>query len=316
MKSGIERIGRVLSVNVSEKTGTSKAPVPRVVIDKTGVAGDAHAGQWHRQVSLLARESIDKFSREHNREFQHGEFAENITTEGLDLVNTALLDSFVLSRGVELEVTQIGKACHGDGCAIFQQVGRCVMPREGIFTRVIAGGDILPGDGISHVQRVLRIRVVTLSDRASAGIYEDKSGPRAVELVASFFAGKPWRTEISRTVLPDDVAPLRDELIAAGQSGADILITTGSTGIGPRDIAPDVVSALADKTIPGIMELVRMKYGADKPAVLLSRAVAAVMGGMLVYCVPGSVRAVEEYLAEILKTLEHSLFMIHGIDRH
>lgn len=316
MRSATECSGRVLSVNISEKTGTSKTPVERIVIDGVGVVGDAHAGHWHRQVSMLAQESIDKFSRVHKHEFQQGEFAENITTEGLDLANAALLDRFILPRGVELEVTQIGKACHGDACAIFQRTGRCVMPREGIFTRVLHTGEIARGDTIRHIRRALQIRILTLSDRASAKIYEDKSGPKAAEMIAAFFAEKPWRTDISTNTLPDDARQLRERLIAAREDRADILVTTGGTGIGPRDITPEVVTAVADKTIPGIMELIRIKYGAEKPAALLSRSVAAVMGRTLVYCLPGSPRAIREYLGEILKTVEHSLFMIRGIDRH
>ena len=94
------------------------------------------------------------------------------------------------------------------------------------------------------------------------------------------------------------------------------MFTTGGTGVGPRDVTPDVVAALADKTIPGIMDAIRIKYGAAKPNALLSRSVAAVIRSTLVYTLPGSVRAVEEYMDEILKTLEHLIFTLHGLDLH
>ena len=318
MKLGDETQGKVVSVNLSAETGQSKIPVPDITVGETGVAGDAHAGHWHRQVSVLALESIDRFSREHQRRFTPGEFAENITTEGLDLAHCGMLDRFVFpgDEPVELELTQVGKACHGEGCAIFRQVGRCVMPTQGLFCRVIRPGKIKPGDVVVHAARVLQIHVITLSDRASRGVYEDKSGPRICEILDAYFDGRPWRVQIGRKLIPDEADLLKHELTAARSADADVIFTTGSTGIGPRDIAPETVLSLADKQIPGVMEMIRCKYGMDKPGALLSRSVAAVLGQTLIYTLPGSPRAVQEYLDEILKTLEHSLLMLRGIGRH
>ena len=308
--------GTVISVNVSERQGTSKQPVAEIVIDEHGVKGDAHAGDWHRQVSLLASESIERFSAESGRTFGNGEFAENVTTRGIDLLQVTFLDRFRVGRAAELEVTQIGKQCHGQGCAIFQQVGRCVMPKEGIFCRVIRGGPAKAGDAIAYVPRVLQCRVITLSDRASQGIYADRSGPRIVQRLEEFAQERRWRLDVSAKLLPDDAAMLREELLAARDAGVQVVFTTGGTGIGPRDISPEVVAALADKIIPGVMEHIRLKYGAEKPAALLSRSIAAVLAGTLVYALPGSVKAVDEYMTEILKTLEHSIYMLRGVDAH
>ncbi len=143
---------RVVSVNISLEKGTIKTPVPEIVIDELGVKGDAHAGDWHRQVSLLAKESIEKWSSLAGREVGYGEFAENITTEGIILYETSPGDRLVIGN-VELEVTQIGKKCHGTGCAIFKEVGNCVMPKEGIFAKVITGGKVRAGDEIMLVKR-------------------------------------------------------------------------------------------------------------------------------------------------------------------
>ena len=142
--------GQLAAVNVSDRKGAIKTTVPRAIIDMSGLVGDAHAGPWHRQVSLLSQESIDRFGRTAGRTFLPGEFAENLTTLGLDLGDVSLLDRFRIGP-VELEVTQIGKRCHGDGCAVFQAVGRCVMPKEGIFARVINGGVVRPADRIAVV---------------------------------------------------------------------------------------------------------------------------------------------------------------------
>jgi molybdenum cofactor synthesis domain-containing protein len=117
-------------------------------------------------------------------------------------------------------------------------------------------------------------------------------------------------------VIPDEVGDLRHRLFKAKADKADIVFTTGSTGIGPRDIAPDVVKPMLDKEIPGIMELIRVKYGMNLPNAVLSRGVAGIMGTAQIYTLPGSMKAVKDYLSEILKTMEHLIFMFHGIDSH
>lgn len=134
----------IISVNISEKKGTIKLPVNKIELNLQGVKNDAHAGNWHRQVSLLAEESIKKFEIEAGRKIQFGEFAENITTRGIILHETNPGDKLLIGN-TKLEVTQIGKKCHGTNCEIFKQVGNCVMPKEGIFAKVIEPGIIKPG---------------------------------------------------------------------------------------------------------------------------------------------------------------------------
>lgn len=306
---------KILSVNTSLKKGTIKKPVDSIQLTEIGVIGDAHSGKWHRQVSLLAAESIDKFSEEAGRTIKWGEFAENITTEGLLLHECRPLDRFV-NDSVELEVTQIGKKCHGDNCSIFREVGNCVMPKEGIFARVIKNGELKAGNEFQYIPKVLNIHVITLSDRASAGEYDDKSGPHIKQLCESYFSKLKRQTTIVNHLIPDDPEQLSQLIKDAISSGVDVVFTTGGTGIGPRDITPETVRPLLDKEIPGIMELIRVKYGTEKPAALLSRGIAGVSGKTLIYCLPGSVKAVTEYCNEILPTIEHSLYMLEGIDNH
>lgn len=306
---------KVLSVNISEKTGTIKLPVDSITLDKNGVRGDAHSGPWNRQVSLLGTESIEKSEKDAGRKIRYGEFAENITTQGLELYKTHPLDRFI-SGDVILEVTQIGKECHGTSCAIFKEVGNCVMPKEGIFARVINGGEITAGREFEYHPKIFRTLLITLSDRASSGVYEDRSGPRLKELLEGWFASSDLKSSVETTIIPDDPEMLADRMIKARTARYDFIFTTGGTGIGPRDITPDIVQTFLDKEIPGIMEMIRMKYGTLKPAALLSRGVAGVMGSCLVYTLPGSVRAVNEYFAEISATLLHSVYMLHGIDVH
>ncbi|MFW5790890.1 MAG: cyclic pyranopterin monophosphate synthase MoaC [Bacillota bacterium] len=140
--------GQVVAVSTSIAKGTKKKPLLEINLEENhGIVEDAHAGDWHRQVSLLAEESIQKMLDSTDQEIRigYGDFAENITTRGVDIGSLHPGDIITFQRGVKMEVTQIGKECHS-GCAIAQQVGECVMPKEGIFTKVLTGGKIRPGD--------------------------------------------------------------------------------------------------------------------------------------------------------------------------
>ena len=305
----------VKSLNISEKKGTIKVPRPKVEIFEEGIVEDAHKGSWHRQISLLGTDSIEKFEQELGRKINYGEFAENITTEGFPIYKTHPFDRFT-SGEIELEVTQIGKKCHGTNCVIFRETGNCVMPKEGIFCRVIKGGEMQTGDQLEYHPKIFKVKVITLSDRAYQGVYSDRSGPKITELSGKWFADKGLKNEFENIILPDEPKDLTDAMLEGFQSGCDIVFTTGGTGIGARDIAVETVKPLLEKEIPGIMELIRVKYGMEKPNALLSRGVAGVRGKTLVFTLPGSTKAIVEYLEEIHKILWHSFLMLHGIDSH
>lgn len=143
----------VVSVNISEKKGTVKRPVAEIQLKcRHGILGDAHAGDWHRQISLLAEESVEKM-RALLPDLPPGAFAENINTEGVDLKALPVGTRLRLGEAV-VEVTQIGKECHSD-CAIKKAVGRCVMPTEGIFAIVITEGVVRKGDGIEILKEAV-----------------------------------------------------------------------------------------------------------------------------------------------------------------
>lgn len=139
-------MARVVAVSVSEHKGMRKKNVEQARLEvESGIEGDAHAGPWHRQVSLLALESIEKMKKM-GLDVHPGDFAENLTTEGIDLVSLPVGARLRIADTL-VEVTQIGKVCH-ERCAIYYQAGDCVMPKEGIFVRVLEGGTIVPGDTI------------------------------------------------------------------------------------------------------------------------------------------------------------------------
>ena len=145
--------GSVISVNVSDNKGEKKHNVERCLLrEGHGLETDAHAGPWHRQVSLLAAESIEKIRRM-GLDVKPGDFAENVTTQGVELPTLPLGTKLLIGGKVLMRVTQIGKECH-ERCAIFLQVGDCVMPREGIFTEVLTGGEVKVGDEIEVLSEV------------------------------------------------------------------------------------------------------------------------------------------------------------------
>jgi len=172
------------------------------------------------------------------------------------------------------------------------------------------------GQALEHKAKNFTIKIVTLSDRAHRGIYNDLSGPRITELVKTYYEQLNKVVTIKNLIIPDNADELNYILEESKHEETDVIITTGGTGIGPRDITVETVKSHLDKEIPGIMEMIRVKYGAEKPNALLSRGVAGTMHRTLVYTLPGSVKAIDEYLTEIFKTLDHLTYMVHGIDNH
>jgi len=301
---------KVLSVNKANERGI-KYPVKEIILNAKGIEGDAHSGT-ERQVSMIDTSHIERFKKLTDaREPKFGEFAENLTVEGLEGLRVNPFDKFKIGDTV-LEVTQTGKPFHDE----FRELGNYVMPRVGIFCRVSKTGKIKAGDTIEYIPKTYKAMIITLSDRASKGEYEDRSGPAVKNMLEDHFKKMNFPLETERNVIPDDRRELESLIRNAVENKFDMIITTGGTGIGKRDITVETVQPMLDKEIPGIMEHIRMKYGSVKPNALLSRGVAGVMNESLVYTLPGSVRAVNEYMTEILKTLNHLFYMLHGMDIH
>jgi molybdopterin adenylyltransferase len=305
----------IRSVSLSEKKGEIKVPAKEIVLTEEGIRGDAHAGPWHRQVSLLAAESIAKYEASTGTRVPDGGFGENITTEGYTLHQAQPLDRFV-SGAVELELTQVGKKCHGKGCAIYKESGDCIMPDEGVFCRVVRGGKLKPGERLEYIPKNFKMKIITLSDRAFRGFYPDRSGPAIAEEMELWFEGKKLNHTAEQVILPDDPEAFSGELGRSIEENADLVFTTGSTGLGSRDMAPEVAVGHMERQIPGVMELIRVKHGMVNPNAALSRSVAGQAGRTLIFVLPGSTRAVEEYLEEIQKSLWHMILMVNDIDSH
>lgn len=143
--------GKLKAICISEKKGTEKHAVEAVEINEKGMVGDAHAGDWHRQISLLSFDIVEKFRNDNPQvKIIDGSFGENLLIEGIELCKPTIGDRIQIGE-VELEITQIGKECHGDGCTIFKSVGKCIMPKTGLFSKVIKAGSIKTGDKVIYM---------------------------------------------------------------------------------------------------------------------------------------------------------------------
>ena len=301
---------KILSVNTASDRGR-KFPVGKLILNETGTEGDAHAGTI-RQISMFNIAHAELFTAITGaKPMEYGQFAENITFKTDNVDEVKIFDRFVKDE-VSLEVTQRGKPFHDK----FREPGNYVMPREGIFCRVKNGGILKAGDEMVFIPKVFKARIITLSDRASKGIYDDLSGPAVTSQLAGQFKKIGWRLQTENIVIPDDENELRNLIKDALEKSYDMIITTGGTGIGPRDITPEVMKEFIQKEIPGIIEMIRWKFGLEKPAALVSRAVAGVSGKTLMFALPGSVKAVNEYMNELTKHFEHLFYMVEAVELH
>ncbi len=301
---------KILSVNTASDRGR-KFPVGKLILNETGTEGDAHAGTI-RQISMFNIAHAELFTAITGaKPMEYGQFAENITFKTDNVDEVKIFDRFVKDE-VILEVTQQGKPFHDK----FREPGNYVMPREGIFCRVKNGGILKAGDEMVFIPKVFKVRIITLSDRASKGIYDDLSGPAVTSQLAGQFKKIGWRLQTENIVIPDDENELRNLIKDALEKSYDMIITTGGTGIGPRDITPEVMKEFIQKEIPGIIEMIRWKFGLEKPAALVSRAVAGVSGKTLMFALPGSVKAVNEYMSELTKHFEHLFYMVEAVELH
>ena len=303
-------MGKVIAVCTSDRKGLQKHDVNTAHFsDEWGIDGDAHAGSWHRQVSLLSADKIEAFNKR-GANVIPGAFGENLVVEGFDF--RALPVGTLLRCGdVLLEMTQIGKECHSH-CEIYKKMGECIMPREGVFARVIEPGSISVGDEMSIEKREghfpWQAAVITLSDKAAAGERKDESGPAIAKRLreASYEV-------VEEIVIPDDERVLKQQLIRlCDQRQLDLILTTGGTGCSARDITPEATIAIADKNVPGIAEAMRAESLKITRHAMISRAASVIRGKTLIINLPGSPRACMENMDVFMDTIPHAMGLLRN----
>ena len=296
--------GIIKAVCISLKRGTAKKNIHEAEFIKDfGMKNDAHAGNWHRQVSLLSADKVSEFNKKGGN-VSDGDFGENLLVEGIDF-SSLPVGTILKCNDTVLEITQIGKDCHSH-CEIFKRVGDCIMPREGVFARVIKGGYIKEGDVMTvefNKEKKFTAAVITLSDKGSIGERVDKSGPKVKEIL------EENGYEVTEyLLLNDDKENLSKNLIRlSDQRQVNLIITTGGTGFSPRDNTPEATMAVMTRNAPGIAEAIRFESMKYTKRAMLSRGVSVIRNNTLIINLPGSEKAVKESMEVIMGTVEHGI---------
>ncbi|SFA76186.1 molybdenum cofactor synthesis domain-containing protein [Acetitomaculum ruminis DSM 5522] len=298
-------MGTIKAVCISEKKGVEKVNINEaMIIEDFGLENDAHAGKWHRQVSLLSYERREDFKKK-GVEVSDGAFGENLLVSGIDFIHLPLGTKFFVGD-VELELTQIGKECH-KGCAIMQQVGTCIMPTNGVFTKVLKGGKVKVGDEMTY-KLPYTVGIITASDKGSRGERVDLSGAKIKEMVE-----KAGYQVTSMEIVEDDKEKLKAAMTKlADEKIADLILTTGGTGFSMRDVTPEATIEVCDRMAMGIAEAMRAYSMTITKRAMLSRAVSGIRKQSLIVNMPGSPKAVEESLEYILDSLLHGIQILKG----
>jgi molybdenum cofactor synthesis domain-containing protein len=298
-------------------------------VENHGLRGDAHAGAGgifaRRQVSILSAVEIRAFREravrcgaardadEAERVVPFGAFGENLV---VDCPLSALEAGALLQAGeATLRVSQKGKECGAaqgaHRCAIYEKMGDCIMPREGIFAVVEKSGAVKTGDQFSASDAIPALpyscAVLTVSDKGAVGARIDTSGPAVAEMLK-----KAGYTVAETLIVPDERAEIEKTLARLADSGYALVLTSGGTGFAPRDVTPEATTAVCERMAPGLAEAMRAGSMAITKRAMLGRAVAGIRGSTLIVNLPGSPKGATESLSFIIDELKHGLDILTG----
>ncbi len=301
--------GHLISVNLGKVRGVPKHPVDKGVLTPDwGLEGDAHGGDWDRQISLFPLETMALVPKAIRTTFEENSYSENLTIEGIP--PEFLRVGTVLAIGTaRIKILQIGKETFEP-----PESGRpYIVSREGRFGRVLSGGTVKRGDVVEMIEEGAYasdapvVALVTLSDKGAKGEREDVSG-RFLRWYVTRLGGRILSSEI----IPDEKPAIRETLLKEIEAGADLILTTGGTGLGPRDVTPDVTLEIIDRQVPGFAEAMRAESLRKTPHAMISRAVSGVAGKTLIINLPGSPKAVAECMEVIFPALNHAIDKLRG----
>ena len=303
-------MGKIIALCTSKIKGRQKEEIPEAFfIADYGMQDDAHSGNWHRQISFLDKEEIDKFNAK-GANVNFGAFGENIVVSDIN-IHSLPVGTILKSGEVIFEISQIGKECH-DHCAIYFKMGECIMPRLGTFAVVKQGGKIKKGDEI-EIMEIKRpdkfiAAVITLSDAGYKGDREDLSGP----CISKRLKQENYEV-VEEILLPDEPELLKKELIRlVDQRQVDLILTTGGTGFSARDLTPEATLAVMDRNAPGISEAIRAESLKITKHAMLSRGVSVIRKNTLIINLPGSPKACLESMDVFMSSLPHALGLLRG----
>ncbi len=302
-------MGKVLAVCTSEKKGLQKHDVHSAHFEtEWGIDGDAHAGKWHRQISLLSADKIEAFNQK-GANVIPGAFGENLVVDGFDF--RALPVGTLLRCGdVLLEMTQIGKECHSH-CEIYKKMGDCIMPREGVFARVLEPGTITVGDEMVIVPREghfpWQAAVISLSANSDSKCDNDLGTAISNRLTKSGY------TVLEDLVVPKDARVLKQQIIRlCDQRQLDLILTTGGISCSKDDFTPEATLAVADKNVPGISEAIRSAAVQVCDKAMISHSASVIRGKTLIINLPDNLQACMDTMDVFMDTIPQAMAQLRG----
>ena len=300
-------MGKILAVCKSDKKGTSKKNIKEGILKENyALVGDAHAGPGLRQISLLAKESLEEIKKK-GLKIGCGGFGENLTTLGIELTSLVIGTRLKVGENVLLEVTQIGKTCKKP-CKIYQKLGNCILPSQGIFARVLSGGMIKEGDTIEIVANRYTCGILIISDRSSRGERPDKTGPLIKE-----YLNELKITPVRYKLIPDEKEYISLVLATwTDRGGVDLILTSGGTGFSSRDVTPEATRGILDKEAGGLAEMMRTEGAKRTKRSYLSRGVTGIRKKTLIVNLPGNPQGARESLEIISPILSHAIKVMKG----
>jgi molybdenum cofactor synthesis domain-containing protein len=300
-------MGKILAVCVADKKGVPKKNIKKAVFRKGhGVVGDAHAGPGIRQVSLLAKESLDMIRRM-DLKIGCGGFGENLTTSGIELTSIVIGTRMKAGEAL-LEITKIGKECTKP-CAIFRKHGSCILPHEGIFAKVVTSGAVESKDTIAIIPGgKISAGILIISDRSARGERRDECAERIGKGINKI-DGQTVRSKI----IPDEADVIISTLKSWSDDGqVDLIITSGGTGFSPRDVTPEATRKVIEREAPGLAEMMRAESAKKTKFAYLSRGIAGIRKKTLIINLPGSPKAVAECMEMLSPLLSHAIEVMRG----